>query len=115
MHNKGFIAVGHTVLVDFGELAFKLQFHDDAHTMTFVGVGEKANGITDTVTYTAIEIRPKVYMVYWKEAKKGDAVVHVEDYEFSRVWTNISQTDGAFINLAGSLKILDEDTTCRRK
>nr|WP_262504791.1 hypothetical protein [Serratia liquefaciens] len=58
-----FIAAGKVVQVTFGDFAFKLDFTDDK-TMTFTGVGADSQGVTDTVQYTAVEIRPKVYMVY---------------------------------------------------
>ncbi|MGP2961464.1 MoaF-related domain-containing protein [Serratia ureilytica] len=100
-----FIAVGKVVQVTFGDFAFKLDFTDDK-TMTFTGIGEASQGITDTVQYTAVEIRPKVYMVYWHEPQSGDNVTHIEDFERGEVYTNIAAKDGSFTHLKGQLKIV---------
>ena len=88
-----FIAVGKVVQVTFGDFAFKLDFTDD-------------KTITDTVQYTAVEIRPKVYMVYWHEPQSGDNVTHIEDFERGEVYTNIAAKDGSFTHLKGQLKIV---------
>jgi hypothetical protein len=93
------------VQVTFGDFAFKLDFTDDK-TMTFTGVGAASQGVTDTVQYTAVEIRPKVYMVYWSEPKSGDNVTHVEDFQRGEVYTNIASKDGTFTHLKGQLKII---------
>lgn len=100
-----FIAVGKTVQVTFGDFAFKLDFTDDK-TMTFTGIGAASQGVTDTVQYTAIEIRTGVYMVYWSEPKSGDNVTHVEDFQRGEVYTNIASKDGTFTHLKGQLKII---------
>ncbi|CAI0803513.1 MoaF-related domain-containing protein [Serratia entomophila] len=100
-----FIAVGKIVQVTFGDFAFKLDFTDDK-TMTFTGIGEASQGVTDTVQYTAVEIRPQLYMVYWHEPKSGDNVTHVEDYQRGEVYTNIAGKDGSFTHLKGQLKIV---------
>ena len=100
-----FIAAGKVVQVTFGDFAFKLDFTDDK-TMTFTGVGAASQGVTDTVQYTAVEIRPKVYMVYWSEPKSGDNVTHVEDFQRGEVYTNIASKDGTFTQLKGQLKII---------
>jgi hypothetical protein len=104
-NNSNFIAVGKIVQVTFGEFAFTLDFTDDK-TMTFTGIGAASQGVTDTVQYTAVEIRPRVYMVYWSEPKSGDNVTHVEDFERGEVYTNIASKDGTFTHLKGQLKIV---------
>ncbi|CAI1624975.1 Uncharacterised protein [Serratia proteamaculans] len=104
-HNSQFIAAGKIVQVTFGEFAFKLDFTDDK-TMTFTGIGASTQGVTDTVQYTAVEIRPEVYMVYWSEPKSGDNVTHVEDFQRGEVYTNIASKDGSFTHLKGQLKIV---------
>ncbi|MGO4744904.1 MoaF-related domain-containing protein [Serratia quinivorans] len=104
-NNSQFIAVGKVVQVTFGDFAFKLDFIDDK-TMTFIGIGEASQGVTDTVQYTAVEIRSGVYMVYWSEPKSGDNVTHVEDFQRGEVYTNIAGKDGTFTHLKGQLKIV---------
>ncbi len=101
-----FEAIGRKVEVDFGgEYLFELDFTDN-HTMTFRGLKPRAEGrpITDTVQYTAVEVAPRVYMVYWTE-RDNTHVVHVEDYGAGVAYTNIASPDGSFTNLKGTLKM----------
>jgi hypothetical protein len=75
--------------------------------MTFTILKGENIGYSETVQITAIPIRPCVFMVYWIEAD-GTTVVHVEDFAKSIVYTNITQPDGTFFNLKGTLtKVLD--------
>ncbi len=89
-----------------GEYLFELDFRNE-HSMTFTGLVQRAEGrpMTDTVEYTAVEVAPQVWMVYWTE-KDNTHVVHVEDYGNGMAWTNISAPDGSFTNLKGTLKVL---------
>lgn len=98
--------IGHNIRVTFGDLAFDLNFKDYKN-MSFFGKSPTVEGITDDVVYTAIEIRPNVYMVYWLEPKSGDNVVHVQDLENGIVYTNIAAPHGLFTNLKGTIKILE--------
>lgn len=94
--------------VDFGgEYRFELNFHNE-HSMTFTGLVQRAGGrpMTDTVEYTAVEVAPQVWMVYWTE-KDNTHVVHIEDYGNGVAWTNISAPDGSFTNLKGTIKLMD--------
>lgn len=100
-----FIALGKVVQVNVGDIEYKLDFPDNK-TMTFTGIGADSQDNTDTVEYTAIKIRPQVYMVYWHEPKSGDNVVHIEDYLRGEVYTNIASKDGGFTHLKGRLKIV---------
>lgn len=99
---RPFIAAGKVVQVIFGDRAFNLDFTNDK-SMTFSAIGSEA---TDTVQYTAVQIRPKVYMVYWHEPVSGDNVTHVQNYEHGIVYTNIASVDGSFTHLKGTLKII---------
>ncbi|MCM3372918.1 hypothetical protein M3640_19850, partial [Bacillus velezensis] len=92
--------------VQFGATAFDLNFKDD-RTMSFVGTAGQFKGVTDTVQYTAREVRPQVYMVYWHEPSTGSNVVHVEDFERGAVDTNIAMKDGQFLHMSGTLKIAE--------
>lgn len=103
-----FPAAGKTVRVQFGATAFDLHFKDDK-TMSFVGTAGQFKGVTDTVQYTAREIRPQVYMVYWHEPSTGSNVVHVEDFERGTVDTNIAAKDGQFLHMSGTLKIVGRE------
>lgn len=104
---SAFPAICRKAEVNFGgEYIFELDFHNE-HSMTFTGLVARAEGrpITDTVEYTAVEVAPGVYMVYWTE-KDNTHVVHVEDYGSGIAYTNIAAPDGSFTNLKGTLKLL---------
>jgi glyoxylase-like metal-dependent hydrolase (beta-lactamase superfamily II) len=100
-------AIGKKVKVSFGEMVFELDFKDDK-TMSFLGLAGPFKGATDTVQYTAVAIRPKVFMVYWHEPKGGANVVHVQDFDKGVIHTNIAQPGGEFFNLSGKLELIDQ-------
>lgn len=98
-------AAGKKVEVNFGGSVFELNFADDRH-MSFVGTTGQFQGVTDSVEYTAKKIRPNVFMVYWHEPKASDNVVHVQDFEKGVVFTNIARSNGEFLHLSGTIRIL---------
>ena len=105
---SAFPPIGRKAEVDFGgEYLFELDFTVPG-TMTFRGLKPRADGrlLTDTVKYTAVQVAPGVYMVYWTEKDKTH-VVHVEDYGGGIAYTNITAPDGSFTNLKGKLRLLD--------
>ena len=93
-------APGHVFEAKFSDRQFRLDFHLNGKEMTYT----RPDGSGDTVHYTAIEIRPQVFMVYWTEPKSGSNVTHVEDFERGVVYTNIARRDGQFFNLKGTLQ-----------
>jgi glyoxylase-like metal-dependent hydrolase (beta-lactamase superfamily II) len=97
-------AAGKKVEVSFGDTTFELNFHDDK-SMSYVGTAGMFKGMGDDVQYTAVEIRPQVFMVYWHEPKTGSNVVHVQDFQNGIVHTNIAQTDGQFLHMDGKLAV----------
>ena len=84
-----------------GEFVFQLDFHSDTE-MTYAPLLENGLCASETVRTTMVEIRPNVYMVYWKE-KSNTTVVHVEDFENGVVHTNITVDKDTFLNLSGTL------------
>ncbi len=102
-----FPAIARKAEVNFGgEFVFELDFHNE-HSMTFRSLRQRAEGrpVTGTVEYTAVDVAPQAYMVYWTE-KDNTHVVHVEDFGHGVAYTNISAPDGAFTNLKGAIKLL---------
>lgn len=98
--------IGKKALVDFGgDYVFELNFADNKH-MTFMGIKGTLKGLTDNVIYTAIEVAPKVYMVYWTEPSTNIHVVHVQDFNKGIAYTNISSPDGTFTNLKGTIRLM---------
>lgn len=100
MENK-IKVIGNKFKADFKQMAFQLHF-ESATQMTFAQILPDTLGQPETVQTTMIEIRPNVYMVYWKE-KSGATVTHLEDFQNETVYTNITLPDQTFINLKGTL------------
>lgn len=95
--------IGQKVEVDFGKMKFNLDFKDHLN-MTFTGAGGDAGSeLSESVKYTPVEIAKNVFMVYWKEDKSGDRVVHVQDYNRDIIYTNIAEKDGNTIHLEGKI------------
>lgn len=104
---SAFPAIGRKAEVNFGgDYVFELNFKDERH-MSFVGTTGSLKGAADQVEYTAVEVAPQVYMVYWSEPVNGSHVVHLEDFGSGTAYTNISARDGSFTNLKGTIKLLE--------
>ena len=100
-------AIGNHVLVEFGkDFQFDLNFIDNQQ-MRFTGTTAANKNLAELVRYTAVEVSPNVYMVYWSEASTKANVVHVQNWNTHEVYTNIANPDGSFIHLKGTLKIKD--------
>lgn len=97
-------AIGKQITVDFGELAFDLDFKDNKN-MSFLGTVGPLKNISDKVEYTATEIANNVFMVYWAEPKVKARVVNIQDYNNNTIYTNIAAKDGSFTHLKGKIII----------
>ena len=75
--------------------------------------GISPSGHTETVKTQIIEVRPNLYFLGWKE-KTGATVTHVEDYNNTILYTNITLDDGQFINLVGVIKPVGTETKTTR-
>ena len=97
--------IGNKFQVDFGgDFVFELNFQA-ADKMTWAPLkGQNRQSHTEKITLT--EIRPNIYMIYWKE-KAGNTIVHVEDFANGKAYTNIATPDGSFYNLNGPLATMD--------
>lgn len=100
-----FPAAGKAVEVVFGDAIIDLNFKD-LNILSIYCRSGIFKGITETVQYTAVKIRPQVYMVYWHEPDSKLNVVHVEDFEHGTVHTNVAYPDGKFVHFKGSIKIV---------
>ncbi|WP_459640642.1 MoaF-related domain-containing protein [Flavobacterium sp. CGRL2] len=89
---------------NFGDFAFELSFESETQ-LTWKALTNEEFGAFETVAITKTEIRPNIYMIYWKE-KSGTTVTHVEDFENGIVYTNITDPNNNFTNLKGTLKQL---------
>ena len=97
--DASFPGPGHTYSVGLGERQFRLKFDADGKTLTYT----RPDGTGDTMQYTAVELRPQLFMVYWTEPKSGARVVHVEDFERGVVFANSARTDGTSVHVKGTL------------
>ncbi len=96
--------IGKKFKADFGEYAFELHFESETQ-LTWRALADSGFGDSETVQITRTEIRPNLYMVYWKE-KSGARVTHVQDFENNTVYTNIAGGGHDFLNLKGALTSL---------
>lgn len=102
MTTNTFPAVGHVFEARFGDRAFHLNFGADANTMRWAPIDAiDFDAEAQTVSYRALEIRPDVFLVTWKE-KDETTVTHIEDFERGLVHTNITSPDHQFFNLSGT-------------
>ncbi len=113
MESKKIQVIGNKFKVDFGPMAFQLHF-ESASQMTFAQITPKGLGEPETVNPTMVEVRPNVYMVYWKE-KSGTTVTHLEDFENEIVYTNITTPDHNFTNLKGKLTLITNKMDNKQK
>lgn len=100
MENKIEI-IGKKFKADFGGYVFELHFESETQ-LTWTALADGGFGDFETVEITRTEIRPDLFMVYWKE-KSGARVTHVQDFENNTVYTNIADAGHGFINLKGTL------------
>lgn len=106
-----FPAAGQKYKADFGDFAFQLDFTADGKGLTYTAIGEKGavtenDTAQETVSITTVPVREGVFLVFWQEASKT-TVTHLEDFERGLVYSNITTADGGFLNLRGSLSLLD--------
>ncbi|MEA3071668.1 MAG: hypothetical protein QOD29_3114 [Alphaproteobacteria bacterium] len=100
--NPSFPASGHQYEVKFPDRQFSVDYKPDGKEMTFT----RPDGSGDTVQYTAIEIRPNVFMVYWTGPKDATHVTQVVDFEREIIYATAAYKDGRFVNLRGTIKRL---------
>ncbi|AEY87000.1 hypothetical protein SHJG_1725 [Streptomyces hygroscopicus subsp. jinggangensis 5008] len=94
--------------VDLGQLTLEEHFESEER-MTFTvvaGGGLVPDGYVETVAITAVEIRPDVFLISWKE-ESGATITHLEDFERGVVHSRITLPDGTPLALTGTIKPLD--------
>lgn len=92
--------------VRFGNNVFELDFKDNKH-MSFQGKAGDWKELADDVEYTAIQIAPGIYLVYWSEPVVKSTVVHVEDFNTGTVYTNTTTKEDEFINMKGTISFIE--------
>lgn len=95
-------AVGQTWRVDFGRMAFDLDFQS-ATSMTFTAAGGQQQGAKpETVAYTVTPLREGQFAVRWKDSV--GYVVHVQDYQAGTVHSFVTLFDGRPMESSGTLR-----------
>ncbi|EPU4319908.1 MoaF-related domain-containing protein [Escherichia coli] len=101
MSNKDFPGLGLRYLADYGEFAFHVDFSADGRTLRWADAkAVDFDAAATTETYSAIQIRPGVFWVTWKESD-GITVSHAEDFENERIYAAITIPNQDFITVTG--------------
>jgi len=100
--NPSFPARGHQYELKFTDRQFQVDYKTDGKEMTFT----RPDGSGDTAQYTATEVRPNVFMVYWTGSKDGTHVTQVLDFEREIIYATAAYKDGRFLSLRGTIKRL---------
>jgi hypothetical protein len=98
---------GNRFLADLGSFKAELFFESDDSLVFRIaeGGGPSEPGHTEKVQIAIAEVRPRVYMVAWKEAT-GATVTHVEDHENGVLYSNATLPDGSFYTMKGTIRPL---------
>ncbi len=104
MKNK---LTGNRYIMDVGVLKTELYFEsDNAMVFTIIDGGSlQKKGYSEKVETVIAEIRPKVYMIAWKESS-GATVTHVEDHKNGIIYSNATLPDGSFYTMKGTIHAL---------
>lgn len=89
--------------VDFGAKAI---LHIESETVLTFYITEKEGKTVDeseTVQITITQIRPKIFMLNWKE-KNGNTVTQIQDHKKQVVYMNWTWPDGNFVHAQGTIK-----------
>lgn len=87
-------------------------FFQSRNEMTFTikeAGGIVPNGYSETVKAKIVEVRTNLYFLSWQE-KSGATVTHVEDFDNTILYSNITLDNGIFLNLVGVIKPLGTET-----
>lgn len=107
MKNK---LTGNRYIMDVGVLKTELYFETD-ESMIFTVIDGGAlteTGYSERVSITIAEVRPRVYMIAWKELS-GATVTHVEDHEHGIMYSNATLPDGGFYTMKGTIKPVENE------
>jgi hypothetical protein len=99
---SAFPAAGRRYVASFPDFRFVLEFHSGS-TLTWQQLdAEGRRGRFETVAIRVEPIVDYIFLVSWQEAN-GTTVAAVQDYSRGMVLTNITRTDGSFVQARGSL------------
>ncbi|MDB4900847.1 MAG: fold metallo-hydrolase [Mucilaginibacter sp.] len=96
--------IGNKFLVDFGMAKAVLDIQSATSLAFTITKGPKTN-TTETVTIKLTKLRPKLFLLTWKEAN-GNTITQIQDHKNKKVYMNWTHPDGEFINMTGTIKPL---------
>ena len=97
--NKPFFAIGQTLLVNVAGQTQRLQFVGQKNLNIING-----QNTSTTVEYSAIQVGPDQFMVYWNDAVNKRNVVVVLDQKANLIYQNVATFDGKFSNSKGEFE-----------
>ena len=101
-----FPGVGHRYLVDFVKFRVELKFTSET-SMTYYNLNAAGEHVgEETVEISITPIRDGLFLVTWTEMDKT-TVVHVEDFQFNRIITNITDPSDGLIRFEGKMTQLE--------
>lgn len=95
------IPTGHSFEITYDAFRPRLTFISDTQ-LEFEILSGFGEGMTETVDYQAILLRPGLFAVSWQE-KSNNTVVHVEDFAKGTVHAHITLADGTFMRMSGPI------------
>lgn len=100
--SEKFPAVGHRYLVDFKAFRVELDFKSET-SMTYYNLDANGQHVgQETVTIAVESIRDGLFLVTWTEADRT-VVVHLEDYRFNRIITNVVDPTRGLVRFEGDM------------
>jgi hypothetical protein len=96
-----FPVVGRRLLVTFPAFRTELHFHSTSSLTWHLLNSDGTNGRSETVEIRIQPVVDKVFLVTWQEANKT-TVVQVEDFERKVILTNVTRSDGTFLQSKGT-------------
>lgn len=101
--NSFFPPIGKNVIIDLEDYKFLLRFYDNK----MLGFQDLNNPeIYDYVEYISTEVGKNIFMVNWSENRTNSNVVHIQNWNSNKIWTNIFINSGNVIRLSGTMNII---------
>jgi hypothetical protein len=98
---SAFPVVGRRLLVTFPAFRTELHFHSASALTWYLLNPDGTKGRSETVEIRIQPVVDKIFLVTWQEANKT-TVVQVEDFERKVILTNVTRSDGTFLQSKGT-------------
>jgi len=94
--------IGHTYVFDTGVAEIEQHYHSTERMHCEVLSGPRA-GAEETLAIDIKLLRPSVFLVSWQAGDKT-TVVHVEDFDASVFYSNVTQPNATFRRYTGKMR-----------